>query len=186
MLILASGSPRRAHLLWAAGIAYEAIPADIDESLFAGEQAEPYVRRLSQTKARAVASKRPGSAVLGADTVVIVDRQILGKPRDAEHARHMLRMISGRWHEVMTGVTLIAQNREFSEVVVTRVEFAPLSQAEIEWYVASGEPLDKAAYGIHGLASRYVLRVEGSYTNVVGLPIPEVYQMCTAAGILLS
>jgi septum formation protein len=186
MLILASGSPRRAHLLWAAGIAYEAVPADIDETLLDGEQAEPYVLRLSATKARTVASKRPGKSVLGADTVVIVDGQILGKPRDAEHARRMLLMLSGRWHEVMTGVTLIAQEREFSEVVVTRVEFAPLRREEIEWYVASGEPLDKAAYGVQSLGSRYVLRVDGSYTNVVGLPIPEVYRMCTGAGILLS
>jgi septum formation protein len=186
MLILASGSPRRAQLLWAAGIAYEAVPADIDETLLDGEQAEPYVRRLSATKARTVASKRPGCVVLGADTVVIVDRQILGKPRDAEHARQMLRMLSGRWHEVMTGVALLTGNREISEVVVTRVEFAPLSTREIEWYVASGEPLDKAAYGVQSLGSRYVRRVDGSYTNVVGLPIPELYQMCTAAGILLS
>ncbi len=186
MLILASGSPRRSHLLWAAGIAFEAIPADIDETLLDGEQAEPYVRRLSATKAKTVASKRPDNAVLGADTVVIADGQILGKPRDAEHARWMLRMLSGRWHEVMTGVTLVIGQREFSEVVVTRVEFAPLSHEEIEWYVASGEPLDKAAYGVQSLGSRYVRRVDGSYTNVVGLPIPEVYQMCTAAGILLS
>jgi septum formation protein len=186
MLILASGSPRRAHLLWAAGIAYEAVPADIDETLLEGEQAEPYVRRLSATKARTVASKRPGTAVLGADTVVIADRQILGKPRDGEHARQMLRMLSGRWHEVMTGVTLVLPDHEFSEVVVTRVEFAPLSHEEIEWYVASGEPLDKAAYGVQSLGSRYVVSVDGSYTNVVGLPIPEVYQMCTRAGILLS
>jgi septum formation protein len=186
MLILASGSPRRAHLLWAAGIAYEAVPADIDETLFDGEQAEPYVRRLSAAKARTVASKRPGQAVLGADTVVIVDDQILGKPRDGEHARQMLGMLSGRWHEVMTGVALMVQEREFSAVVVTKVEFAPLSREEIDWYVASGEPLDKAAYGVQSLGSRYVRRVDGSYTNVVGLPIPEVYQMCTAAGILLS
>ena len=186
MLILASGSPRRAHLLWAAGIAYEAVPADIDETLLEGEQAETYVRRLSATKARTVASKRPGSAVLGADTVVIVDSQILGKPHDADHARHMLRLLSGRWHEVMTGVTLLAGNRELSEIVVTKVEFAPLTTEEIEWYVASGEPLDKAAYGIQSLGSRYVTRVDGSYSNVVGLPIAEVYRMCTATGILLS
>jgi septum formation protein len=186
MLILASGSPRRAQLLWAAGIAYEVVPADIDETLLAGEEAEPYVRRLAATKAQTVASKRPGHPVLGADTVVIAGGQILGKPRDAEHAREMLRLLSGRWHEVMTGVALIVGEREFSEVVVTKVEFATLSREEIDWYVASGEPLDKAAYGVQSLGSRYVLRVNGSYTNVVGLPIPEVCRMCTAAGILLS
>jgi septum formation protein len=188
-LILASGSPRRAQLLWAAGIPYEAHPPDIDETVYPGESAETYVRRLSETKARIVASQHPGRPVLGADTVVLVDGQILGKPRDAEDARRMLRLLSGRWHEVMTGVYLIGPSEggpDISGVVVTAVEFAPLSAAEIDWYVASGEPLDKAAYGVQSLGSRFVTRVDGSYSNVVGLPIAEVYQMCTAAGILLS
>jgi septum formation protein len=186
-LILASASPRRAQLLWAAGIPYEAHPADIDEAVRDGESPDAYVRRVSETKARVGASQHPGRPVLGADTVVLVDGQILGKPRDADDARRMLTLLSGRWHEVMTGVCLIwSPARQDTRVVVTAVEFAPLLPEEIEWYVASGEPLDKAAYGIQSLGSRFVTRVEGSYSNVVGLPIAEVYQMCTAAGILLS
>jgi septum formation protein len=194
-LILASGSPRRAQLLWAAGIPYEVHPPDIDETLSTGEPAETYVRRLAETKARVVASQHPDRPVLAADTVVLVDGQILGKPLDAEDARRMLRLLSGRWHEVMTGVYLIGPPKggphisggaHVSRVVVTAVEFAALTAAEIEWYVASGEPLDKAAYGVQSLGSRFVTRVDGSYSNVVGLPIAEVYQMCTAAGLLLS
>jgi septum formation protein len=215
-LILASASPRRAQLLWAAGIPHEAHPADIDETIRDGESPDAYVRRVSETKARVGASQHPGRPVLGADTVVLVDGQILGKPKDADDARRMLKLLSGRWHDVMTGVCLIgppaaadaasapreggrhhaggpddtdphgAGGRQDTRVVVTAVEFAPLLPEEIEWYVASGEPLDKAAYGIQSLGSRFVTRVEGSYSNVVGLPIAEVYQMCTAAGILLS
>jgi septum formation protein len=188
-LILASGSPRRAQLLWAAGIPYEVHPANIDETVYPGESADAYVRRLAETKAGVVASQHPGRNVLGADTVVLVDGQILGKPEGADDARRMLRLISGRWHQVMTGVFLFRPAKEGphdSRVVVTAVEFAPLTAAEIDWYVASGEPLDKAAYGVQSLGSRFVTRVDGSYSNVVGLPIAEVYQMCTAAGLLLS
>jgi septum formation protein len=135
--------------------------------------------------------------VLAADTVVVIDGHILGKPVDADDARRMLRLLSGRTHEVMTAVTLIAENDghktaksvsvSYTAVEVTAVEFVLLSKAEIDWYVATGEPSDKAgAYAIQGRGSRYVSRIEGSYSNVVGLPVGLVYAMCTQAGILLS
>ena len=190
-LILASASPRRAELLRAAGIQFDVLPADIDESVLPGESAEHHVRRLAEAKACAVLPRAGGRPVLSADTVVVVAGEILGKPADEADARRMLLLLSGRLHEVMTGVCLRRhegeEGRQTSEVAVTTVEFAPLNDAEIEWYVASGEPRDKAgAYAIQGLASRFVTRVDGSYSNVVGLPVAVVYHMCTEAGLLIS
>ena len=183
-------------------------PAHVDERLAPGEDAERHVRRLAAEKARAVAERVPGRAVLAADTVVVVEGLILGKPEDAADAKRMLRLLSGRTHRVLTAVTLLTQagndagfnfrvegGRKLnpasflvdSGLATTAVEFAPLEAAEIEWYVASGEPSDKAgAYAIQGLASRFVTRIEGSYSNVVGLPVALVYQMCRRAGLLLS
>jgi septum formation protein len=192
-LILASASPRRADLLTAAGISFEVCAADVDENPLPAEAPRTYVRRIAEAKARAI-PRRLGCAVLAADTVVLVEEQMLGKPEDAGDARRMLRLLSGRGHQVMTGVALIGppsraalEGPLHTRVEVTTVEFARLSDAEIEWYVASGEPSDKAgAYAIQGLASRFVTRIDGSYTNVVGLPIPLVCQMCREAGILLS
>ena len=227
-LILASASPRRAELLAAAGIPFDLRPAHVDESVRAGEGADAYVRRVAEEKAIAVASQRPGGPVLGADTVVVVGGEILGKPRDAADAARMLRRLSGQTHEVMTGVCLVvpdlmvpvprpsrhpqpgdaaavgfgtpaalepkrAATRPGAgltadvAVAVTTVEFAVLGDAEISWYVDSGEPMDKAgAYAIQGLASRFVTRIDGSYSNVVGLPVSLVYAMCRRNGILLS
>jgi septum formation protein len=190
-LILASASPRRAELLRAAGIQFDVLPADIDESALPGESAEQHVRRLSEAKACAVLPRAAGRPVLSADTVVVVAGEILGKPADEADARRMLRLLSGRSHEVMTGICLRCQGgaggKQASEVAVTTVEFAPLNAAEIDWYVASGEPRDKAgAYAIQGLASRFVTRIDGSYANVVGLPVAVVYRMCTEAGLLIS
>jgi nucleoside triphosphate pyrophosphatase len=192
MLILASASPRRLELLRAGGIHPEVRPADVDESVHAGEPAEVYACRLAREKALAVSIQSPDRPVLGADTVVVVNGLILGKPRDSDDATRMLRLLSGRRHDVITGVALVAPDgasgpRVDSRAETTAVEFAPLSDGEIEWYVASGEPMDKAGgYAIQGLASRFVTRVEGSYSNVVGLPIALVYEMCTRAGLLLS
>jgi septum formation protein len=194
LLILASASPRRADLLRAAGIPFEVHPADVDESLLAGENPGPYVRRLAEAKARVVAAARPDRIVLGADTVVVLEGQILGKPTDADDARRMLRLLSGRTHEVVTGVCVIGpptggphRAAVDTRVAVTTVEFGRFEPADVDWYVASGEPMDKAGgYAIQGLASRFVTRIEGSYSNVVGLPVSLVSQMCTAAGILLS
>ena len=185
-LVLASASPRRAELLRGAGFRFEIITADVDESVRAGESPGRYVGRLAESKARAVAARAGGRAVLGADTVVVCGDAILGKPADVADAKRMLRMLSGRTHQVMTGVCLLAAHRS-EGVATTSVEFAQLTSAEIDWYAASGEPSDKAgAYAIQGLASRFVTRIEGSYSNVVGLPVALVYDLCKQAGILIS
>ena len=201
-LILASASPRRAELLTAAGIPFEVRPAYVDETIRAGEDARSYASRVALMKAQAVAAQSDGRPVLAADTVVVIDGQILGKPIDNHDAKRMLRLLSGRTHEVLTAVVLIAgpvikaevrwgttgtDLVSYTTVEATAVEFVLLSKAEIDWYVATGEPSDKAgAYAIQGLASRFVTRIEGSYSNVVGLPVGLVYAMCTRAGILLS
>jgi nucleoside triphosphate pyrophosphatase len=176
MLILASRSPRRAELLRAAGIEFTVRAADVDEAILAGESARAYVLRLSRAKADAVAGA--DELVLGADTTVIIEDEIIGKPADSEDARRMLRALSGKWHEVLTAVTLLSGERALSDAALTRVKFSEMSEAEIDWYIATGEPMDKAgAYGIQGYASRFVERIEGSYSNVVGLPVEMVYQM---------
>ncbi len=243
--VLASASPRRAELLKAAGFAFDVSVPEVDERMTAGEAPDAYVRRMAESKALAVAARMPDAVILGADTTVVVGDDVLGKPVDAGDARRMLRMLSGRRHDVTTGVTLIAAgaargkrlphpsgdmtsstdsrtlgqperahaasspNRGTeiagetntsaiaggagdgweravlgdADAVVTRtetttVEFCHLSDAEIDWYVSSGEPMDKAgAYAIQGLASRYVSRINGSYSNVVGIPVAVVYEL---------
>lgn len=176
--VLASASPRRADLLRAAGFDFEVIAGSADESAAAGETAEAYVRRIAEAKADTVRDRASGRPVLAADTVVVVDTDMLGKPRDAADASRMLSRLSGRTHLVMTGVTLWAAGTRQTEVELTEVTFSPLSTPDIAWYVASGEPMDKAgAYGIQGLASRFVTRISGSYSNVVGLPVARVYRM---------
>ncbi len=177
-LILASASPRRADLLAAAGFTFDIVPVEIDERVEANEPADRYVSRLALAKAREVARRNPGTPVLGADTAVVADDRILGKPADAEEAAAMLRMLSGRVHEVLTGVALCVDDREACEVACTRVRFLQLSAAEIDWYVASREPYDKAGgYAVQGLASRFVESIDGSYSNVVGLPVVAVYRL---------
>jgi septum formation protein len=188
-LILASASPRRADLLREAGIDVEIQPANVDEDVAPHELPEAYVRRVAEAKARAISGREPGRLVLAADTAVVVDGEILGKPAGSEDAARMLRLLSGRTHQVVSGVCLLKDHERVVETVVevSTVEFAVLSSAEIAWYVGSGESMDKAGgYGIQGLASRFVTRIEGSYSNVVGLPIAVVYRMCTEAGLLLS
>ena len=178
-IVLASASPRRAELLRAAGIAFVARPADVDEALHDGEAPHDYVLRVAEAKARAIHARMPAATVLAADTTVVVDHHVLGKPADADDARWMLRLLSGRLHEVITGVVVVAGNRPVdARMASTTVEFATLTDEEIDWYVNSGEPMDKAgAYAIQGLASRFVTRIVGSYSNVVGLPVALVYQM---------
>lgn len=190
-LVLASASPRRAELLRAAGIEFDAMPADVDEAMDAEDTPEGYVRRIAQTKAEAVATRITGRPVLAADTVVLVDHAILGKPANPADARRMLRLLSGRGHVVLTGVCLINPHAESGRVQTTTarttVEVAALTDAEIDWYVASGEPMDKAgAYAIQGLASKFVTAIEGSYSNVVGLPVALVYDLCKREGLLVS
>lgn len=200
MLVLASASPRRQDLLQSAGISFVVQPADVDETPLAKESARECAERLAKEKALAVWQKRPEDLVLGADTVVVVDDVILGKPADAEDAARMLRMLSGRVHQVITGVCFAGANgprarsrgqgpgdrktnliedteiRTASET--TLVTMSGISDREIRDYVATGEPMDKAgAYAIQGIASRWIPRIEGDYSNVVGLPVALVYRM---------
>jgi septum formation protein len=178
MVVLASASPRRQELLTAAGIPFEVLPVDVDETPLDGELPEEHVRRLALAKAEAALARRPEAVVLGADTIVVAGGRILGKPRDAEDAARMLRALAGRAHEVLTGVALSSVRGTMFELERTRVWFAPLSDQEIADYVASGEPRDKAgAYAIQGLAARFVVRIDGSYSNVVGLPVALVYRL---------
>jgi len=177
MLILASQSPRRRQLLAGAGFEFLVRPADVDESWRPGEDPVTHVKRLARDKARAVAAG-PDDVVLGADTVVVVDGEILGKPADAADAARMLRRLSGRAHQVYTGVCLKRGALELLDCEVTLVRFAALSEREIAEYVASDEPLDKAgAYAVQGLASKFIERIEGCYFNVVGLPVARVYRL---------
>ncbi len=177
-LVLASASPRRAELLAAAGFDFVVAHADIDETPRPGELPAAYVLRLAEAKARAVAPRFPGQAVLGADTTVVVDGDILGKPADAADAAAMLRRLQGRAHQVMTGVALVGAAGARVALAETRVWFGPMTEHDIAAYVATGEPMDKAgAYGIQGWAARYVTRVDGSYSNVVGLPVSVVHDL---------
>jgi septum formation protein len=177
-LVLASASPRRAELLKSAGFQFSVVPAAIDETALPEEQPDDHVRRLAREKALAAAAIAPGATILGADTVVVVDAVILGKPGDLRDARRMLRLLAGRRHYVYSGVALWRLGAIRDAVEVTAVEFAPMTAEEIDWYVASGEPLGKAgAYAIQGLASRFVSRIEGSYSNVVGLPLAVVHKL---------
>ena len=164
-LILASASPRRADLLREAGIDADVQPADVNEDVEPGETPEEYVRRVAEAKGRAVSERAPGRHVLAADTAVVVEGEVLGKPADADDASRMLRLLSGRAHLVISGVCLMKDGQRVvaTEIAVTAVEFAELSRAEIAWYVASGESMDKAGgYGIQGLACRFVTRIAGS------------------------
>jgi len=175
-LVLASASPRRREILETAGLSFSVRPADVDESTRPGEAPGDYVRRLAETKARAV--WRRGEITLGADTTVVADSQILGKPADDAEAQEMLRRLAGRAHEVVTGYCLFDGATARAGAETTRVVFAPMTEAEIAAYVASGEPFDKAGgYGIQGLASKFIERVEGCYFNVVGLPVARVYAL---------
>jgi septum formation protein len=171
-LVLASQSPRRSELLRNAGISFRVQVADVDEMPLPNENPVDYVRRLARAKASAV----PGELVLGADTAVVIDGEILGKPTDPSDAIRMLKLLSGRQHEVITGICLKGA-KELEAQDITIVYFEVLSEEEILDYVATGEPMDKAgAYAIQGRASRFVKRIEGSYSNVVGLPITLVYR----------
>lgn len=176
MLVLASRSPRRAELLRAAGIEFTVRAADIDETPLPAESPTDYVQRVAEQKALAVTAT-DGDIVLGADTSVVLGREIIGKPNDAADAIRMLRELAGKRHEVITGICLRRGQAITSDIASTAVWFSPLSESEIEAYVASGEPMDKAgAYAIQGLASRFVDRIDGSWSNVVGLPVALVYQ----------
>ncbi len=198
-LVLASASPRRQELLRSAGIAITVQPTNIPEVPLDGEAPKAFAQRLAREKAWAIFKQRPNEFVLGADTIVVVDKQILGKPEDAADAVRMLRLLSGRSHQVITGVCLMgpmsggspAENPDAKSETslgdvrseTTVVHVTPLSEDEIRAYIATGEPMDKAgAYAIQGMASRWIPRVEGDYANVVGLPIALVYRMLKERG----
>jgi len=187
MLVLASASPRRQELLRNVGISFVVQPADIDETPRAGEAPRDYAERLAGEKAMAVWRLRPQDVVLGADTIVVVDEMILGKPADAVDAARMLRLLSGRVHRVITGVCVVGAvasgqlpvaSEEHTASETTLVTMNELSDEEIRDYIATGEPMDKAgAYAIQGIASRWIPRIEGDYSNVVGLPVALVHAM---------
>ena len=181
-IVLASASPRRQELLRNAGIPFEAQPANIPEDPLPGEGAKECAERLASEKALSTARQRPHDIVLGADTVVIVDGELLGKPADAADARRMLRLLSGREHEVITGVCLVASGVRSISSATTVVTVNELTDQEIADYVASGEPMDKAgAYAIQGIASRWIPRIEGDYSNVMGLPVALVLRLLREA-----
>jgi septum formation protein len=177
-IILASKSPRRAEILRSVGWTFEARPANIDETRHETEDAVSYVKRLAREKAETIARLEPNKLVLGADTVVVVDDEILGQPGNDQNARRMLKALSGKWHEVVTGVALMHGDMVVIEHESTRVRFADLADAEIDWYVSTGEPNDKAgAYAIQGLGGVFIEQIEGDYFNIVGLPVRLVYEM---------
>ena len=186
-LVLASASPRRAEILRNAGFSFEIFAADVDETPRPHEPAQVYVRRLAEEKARMAVKRFARDAtpviVIAADTTVVAGGQMLGKPENRVDARRMLRLLSGQKHEVLTGISVIrsSDGQAASHVEITRVSFAELSESEIEEYVASGEPFDKAGgYGIQGIAGKYVTRIEGCYFNVMGLPLSRLWSLVQA------
>jgi septum formation protein len=180
-LVLASGSPRRAEILERAGWPHEIMVAGIDESVLPNEEPAVYVQRLARSKAEAVASRLSDGVVLGADTTVVVANQILGQPVDDADARRMLRLLNAKWHDVLTGVAVVRVGGETRVAFeTTRVRFAEMSEKEIDWYIATGEPFGKAgAYAIQGKASLFIAEIEGDYFNIMGLPIRLVYEFTT-------
>ena len=171
-LILASSSPRRSEILSAVGWEFEKDVPEIDEAILNGESPEEYVVRLARSKADAVAKRHPGRMVLGADTTVVIDGEIIGKPADMADAERMIRMLSGNWHDVLTGIAVVANGKTVDDIQRTRVKFAPMSDEEIRFLVEKGDPLDKAgAYAVQAQAALFIEGIEGDYWNVVGLPV---------------
>ncbi len=177
-VVLASESPRRAELMRAAGFEIEIVPPGVEEQRLPGEEADFYVRRLAVAKVLAATALNGEKPIVGADTVVLAEGQLLEKPATDVEAARMLRLLSGRTHEVLTGVAVRFRDRHRDHLERTRVRMAHLGEAEIAWYVATGEPRDKAgAYAVQGLASRFIEAIDGSYSNVVGLPVAAVYRL---------
>ncbi len=186
-LILASKSPRRRYLLEQAGLEFSVIPSNFKENSLSLSSPESYVRRLAEAKAKDISQKYPDSWVIGADTIVLIDNAMLGKPGTRPEARKMLRRLSGKTHQVLTGYCICcrAMDRLFSETIITDVCFKELTKLQIDWYIDSGEPFDKAgAYAIQGIGTFLVKRIHGSYTNVVGLPICEVLEFLLNEGVV--
>jgi septum formation protein len=185
-IILASASPRRAEILRIANWPFDTLAVNIDESRREGEAAAAYVQRLAREKAEAAALKVRELSVVGADTTVTVDHHILEKPTDEDDAARMLRLLSDRWHQVLTGVAIIDRNTSETTVALqqTEVRFAAMTETEIQTYVATGEPMDKAgAYAIQGFGARYIERIKGDYFNVMGLPLRLLYELFTGPNL---
>src|SRR5687768_2498753 len=181
-LILASASPRRAEILTAVGWEFEKQVTDIDESILRGETAEDYVQRLAAEKARVIAEKNADAIVLGADTTVVIDEKIIGKPKDLDEAGEMIKILSGNWHEVLTGVAIVRNSETLVDFQRTSVKFAQMNEDEIEFLVQKGKPLDKAgAYAVQEQAALFIEKIEGDYWNVVGLPVNLIYSLVKAA-----
>jgi septum formation protein len=177
-LVLASGSPRRSEIMNSVGWEFTKDVPDIDESEREGEHPEVYVQRLAREKAEAVSASHPGEIVLAADTTVVIDGQIIGKPVDISDARRMLEMLSGNWHEVLTGIAVMRNGNVEVGLQRTRVKFAEMTEAEIHFLADEGDPLDKAgAYAVQAQAALFIEAIDGDYWNVVGLPISLVYEM---------
>jgi len=187
ILILASQSPRRKYLLKQAGLQFKVIPSQVDESTVPMTSPESYVKILAEQKAQDIARQYPDNYVIGADTIVLMDGTILGKPKSRDEARHMLARLSGKTHQVLTGfaVCCTARSYRYSDTVKTDVRFKTLAPEEIEWYIHTPEPFDKAgAYAIQGLGTILVKSISGSYTNVVGLPVCEVMELLLREGVI--
>jgi septum formation protein len=181
---LASSSPRRRELLAQAGYAFEVIPAHIDETRHTNEDPKAYVARLALEKAQAiyarVKAQHPDAIVLGADTTVVLNGEVLNKPADLEEAEHMLRALSGQTHQVHTGIAVVSSSMQRSHVETTNVIFSPIPEEDLSTYLATGDSLDKAgAYGIQGYAARWIPRIEGDYFNVMGLPVAATVRLLT-------
>jgi septum formation protein len=186
-LILASSSPRRSYLLKQAGIEFDVIPSNFDESRVVLQDPFQYVRTLAQAKAEDIALGYPDRWIIGADTIVLINGKVLGKPKDKSAARDMLEQLSGQTHQVYTGFTIccVGLQKQFTDVVTTDVTFKKLTSDEIKWYIHTEEPFDKAgAYAIQGLGTFLVERINGSYTNVVGLPVCEVIGYLIKEGVI--
>jgi septum formation protein len=186
-IILASKSPRRRYLLSRAGLTFTVVPSNFDESSISLSSPALYARALAESKAREISEKHPEAWVIGADTIVLIDGIILGKPGSRDEARTMLYRLSGQTHQVLTGYCICCQSADkfFAETVKTDVTFKKLTEAEIEWYIHTDEPFDKAgAYAIQGLGTFLVKEVHGSYTNVVGLPVCEVIEFLIREGVV--
>jgi septum formation protein len=184
-VILASASPRRAEILATIGINFDIMPSHVDERPLSNEAPADYIIRVARAKTIAAARTLESGLVIGADTVVVLEGRLLGKPMDDADAAQMLRSLAGRWHAVMTGVALydVANRRELVDYEKTLVRFAPLTDREIDWYLATGEHRDKAgAYGIQGKAGLFAEEVAGNYFNVVGLPLPLIYRLAMRLG----
>ncbi len=177
-LVLASASPRRSEILTSVGWPYTTVVPDIDESERPGESPDVYVQRLAEEKARSIAASHRERLVLGADTTVVIDGTIIGKPVDMDDAQRMLALLSGNWHEVLTGVALVRDGDTAVDIQRTKVKFAPMDKDEIRYLAEHGDPLDKAgAYAVQAQAALFIDGIEGDYWNVVGLPVSLVYRL---------